>query len=200
MVNVVKADEMMPAPAKISLWVMCSLLLTYHLMAVTFAAAQGSFHPGVVAGALLMILSTMIEGGADWQKQQVKERDPAALATAGLYRRWRHPNYAGEIGLQIGLVIMGLSSVSSIADLLVILLSPAYIMILMVAEARRVDASQELRHGESEEYRAWRRSSGSLLPKLWSARRRVIYGYRSVSNHGSFCLTVFGSGPQRHVC
>lgn len=166
MVNVVKADEMMPAPAKLSLWLMCTLLLTYHPMSLAFAAERGLWQPGVVAGAALMLVSTLIEGLADWQKQQVKARDPAALTTHGLYRRWRHPNYAGEIGLQLGLLITGFSSAFTVSEFLVVLLAPAYIIILMVAEARRVDANQALRFGDQAAYRAWRERSGALLPRL----------------------------------
>ncbi|MDJ0929059.1 MAG: DUF1295 domain-containing protein [Gammaproteobacteria bacterium] len=171
--NIVKADEMMPVPARISLWVMCTMLLTYHLMAAAFAGAQVAFAgampatpAGVVIGAGVMLIGTIIEGVADWQKQRSKNIDRSKLATTGLYRRWRHPNYAGEILLQLGLIIAGLSVVSTLGDAIVVVIAPSYIVLLMIAEARRVDGTQELQYGAGEEYRVWRANSGSLVPKL----------------------------------
>lgn len=164
--NVIRADDMMPAPVKISLWLMCTLLLTYHLMAVVFAAGQATLSPGVVAGALLMILGTVIEGVADAQKQRSKEENAERLVTSGLFRRWRHPNYAGEILVQLGLMVIGLASVAGPVQALMVVIAPAYIAVLMMAEASRVDGSQAQKYGDGAEYGDWRKASGSLLPRF----------------------------------
>ena len=168
-----QADDAMPAPAKLSLWVMCTMLMTFHLMAAAFAGGQTAFAGawaapswGVWLGSAVMLAGTLIEAVADHQKQQVKSRDTRLLVTHGLYRRWRHPNYAGEILLQAGLVIAGLASVMTPGDALVVAIAPSYIILLMVAEAHRVDGTQSLKYGDSEHYKAWRAHSGSLLPKL----------------------------------
>ena len=118
------------------------------------------------AGAAIMCAGTVIEGLADWQKQAAKRDDAGRLVTTGLYRRWRHPNYAGEILLQLGLIIAGLWSVSTLGDALVVVIAPSYIVILMVAEAFRVDKEQELKYGTGDEYKAWRGASGSLVPRF----------------------------------
>jgi len=168
-----QADATMPAPAKISLLVMCSLLLCFQVMAVALAGSQTAFagaisspSSGVLAGAAIMFAGTVIEGLADWQKQKAKRDDAARLVTTGLYRRWRHPNYAGEILLQLGLIISGLSSVSTLGDALVVVIAPSYIVILMMAEAFRVDKEQELKYGAGDEYQSWRGASGSLMPRF----------------------------------
>jgi steroid 5-alpha reductase family enzyme len=168
-----QADAGMPAPAKISLLVMCSLLLCFQVMAIAFAGSQTAFagamstpSPGVLVGAAIMFAGTVIEGLADWQKQAAKRDDAGQLVTTGLYRRWRHPNYAGEILLQLGLIIAGLWSVSTLGDALVVVIAPSYIVILMVAEAFRVDKEQELKYGTGDEYKAWRGASGSLVPRF----------------------------------
>jgi len=168
-----QADAAMPVPARISLLVMCSLLLCFQVMAIAFAGSQTAFagamstpSPGVLVGAAIMFAGTLIEGLADWQKQAAKRDDAGRLVTTGLYHRWRHPNYAGEILLQLGLITAGLSSVSTLGDALVVAIAPSYIVILMVAEASRVDKEQELKYGAGEQYRRWRGASGSLLPRL----------------------------------
>ena len=75
MANVIKADEAMPEPIKLALWVNTSMLLTFHLMAVYFAALRPGLTAGIVAGGVIMILGTLIEGLADRQKQLVKKAD-----------------------------------------------------------------------------------------------------------------------------
>ena len=44
-----------------------------------------------------MLAATLLEGAADWQKQQSKQRAPNAYIVTGVFSRWRHPNYLGEI-------------------------------------------------------------------------------------------------------
>lgn len=166
MANVIQADEAMPKPVKLALWVNCSLLLTYHLMAVYFAAARPSLTAGVVIGALTMYIGTVIEGVADWQKQRVKNATPDQPVLHGLFRHVRHPNYTGEILLQVGLIIAGLSAVGSVQEILTVLIAPGYIIALMITEARRVDGVQETRYWDHPDYPAWRARTGSLLPRL----------------------------------
>lgn len=168
-----EADRKLPLPARFSLWFMCSLLFGFHLMAVAYAGTQTAFagaraapSAGVLLAAAVMLLGTVIEGVADWQKQRAKQSDPKRLVTHGLYRRWRHPNYAGETLVQLGLIIAGWSSVLSPGDAVIVAIAPSYIILLMIAEARRVDGTQSLQYGAGDEYQAWRNRSGSLLPRL----------------------------------
>ena len=171
MANVVTADEAMPKPVKVALWVNCSLLLTYHLMAVYFAAEHASLSAGVVIGALAMYLGTIVEGVADWQKQQVKDATPDQPVLHGLYRHVRHPNYTGEILLQAGLIVAGLSVVATAGEALAVVIAPGYIIALMITEARRVDGTQETRYWDHPEYPAYRTRTGSLLPRFSAATR-----------------------------
>jgi len=171
MANVVQADEAMPTPVKIILWVNCTLLLTFHLMAVYFATAVTSLSLGIILGGVIMLAGTLIEGLADWQKQQVKNADPDQPVFSGLFRRIRHPNYLGEILLQVGLIVAGLACIGSVGEALAITIAPGYIIALMIAEARRVDATQQTRYWEHAQYQAWLAQTGSLLPRIGAATR-----------------------------
>ncbi len=164
--NVIQADEAMPKPVKVALWVNCSLLLTYHLMAVYFVAERAELSLGVVLGALTMLAGTLIEGLADWQKQRVKNATPDQPVLRGLFRYVRHPNYTGEILLQLGLIIAGLAVVGTVGEALAVLIAPGYIVVLMITEARRVDSTQETTYWNHPEYPAWRARTGALLPRL----------------------------------
>lgn len=163
--NIVKADEEMPTPAKILLYVMVTWLMTFHLMAAWFVADAAQLSPGVITGGIVMLAATLLEGVADWQKQQSKSRAPDAYIATGVFSRWRHPNYLGEIGLQVGLMIAGLSVITGIVDAMAVVIAPLYITILMISESQRVDDYQVTRYGSDPVWRKYRERSGSLFPR-----------------------------------
>jgi steroid 5-alpha reductase family enzyme len=163
--NIVKADQEMPTPAKIVLYLMMTWLMTFHLMAVWFVADAAILSPGVITGGLVMLAGTLLEGVADWQKQRSKQQAPDAYIATGLFSRWRHPNYLGEIGLQVGLMIAGLSVISGAVDALTVVIAPLYITILMISESQRVDDYQVTRYGSDPVWREYRERSGALFPR-----------------------------------
>ena len=161
-----KADSYVPKPVKFSLWVQCTMLHTFHLMGLWFVAGKGVINSVVLVGIAVMLAGTLIEAIADSQKQIAKSQDSTALVTNGLFARWRHPNYAGEILFHVGIIIAGLASVSSAADAIVVLVAPLYIMLLMITEASRVDGVHVEKYGETKAYPEYRANSGSLIPKF----------------------------------
>lgn len=165
MKNIVQADTEMPTPAKIVLYVMVTWLMTFHLMAAWFVADAAVLSAGVIIGAAVMLAGTVLEGCADWQKQKVKNRAADAYIATGLFRRWRHPNYLGEIGMQVGLIIAGLSVITNVVDAITVAVAPLNIAILMISEAQRVDNYQAQRYGADPAWCEYRESSGSLFPR-----------------------------------
>lgn len=166
MANVIQADEAMPAPVKVALWINTTLLLTFHLMAVYVAGNSPVMNAGIALGASIMLAGTIIEGVADWQKQQVKNANPDDPVLTGVFSRIRHPNYLGEILLQVGLLTAGWTAATSLTQVVIVAIAPGYIILLMISEARRVDGTQETRYFDHAEYLAWRERTGSLLPRL----------------------------------
>jgi len=170
--NIVQADEGMPMPAKILMYVMVTWLMTFHLMSAWFVAEAAMLSPGIIIGGIIMLAGTLLEGAADWQKQQAKNRAPDAYIATGVFSRWRHPNYLGEIGLQIGLMVAGLSAITSttpvingFVDVIMVVIAPLYITILMICESQRVDDYQFSRYGADPAWRDYRERSGSLFPR-----------------------------------
>ena len=127
---------------------------------------SGASGAGVWIAALIILAGTFIEGLADQQKQAGKAADPTSFVTDGLFARWRHPNYAGEIIVQIGLIIAGLSAVSAgWGNYAAVTIAPLYVILLMISECSRADKYQQLRYGDKEEYQAYLHRSGSLFPR-----------------------------------
>lgn len=166
-----EADRHLPGFARALLWFSCTMLYTYQLMAVYVASRVGELTPGIAAGGAVMIGGVLLEALGDRQKQRVKRQSPDQPVLDGLYRYVRHPNYLGEILLQAGLLVAGLSVASGITEILMVTLAPAYIIVLMVIAAYRADADQASRYGQHPGYAAQRARTGTLLPRIGAATR-----------------------------
>ena len=165
--NVNKEDAKLPFPIKIALWIQCSFLYTFHVFAIYMVASVVVLNSLLFAGIFLILLGIFIEALGDAQKQSGKRKTPDTFITSGILARWRHPNYMGEIIVQIGLIVAGISAVSAgWADYAAVIIAPLYIILLMVSEGGRADKYQLLRYGDDEGYKSYVARSGSLLPRL----------------------------------
>jgi len=165
--NVQQADAYMPTPIKVALWVQCSLLYCFHQFATYIAAQVGWISPAVLAGTALILIGTLVEGLADYQKQQAKALAPDQFVSRGLFSRWRHPNYAGEILVQVGLIVAGVGSLTAgWLNYVAVTVAPLYIILLMLAECTRGDRHMQTRYGASELFRAYAARSGSVFPRI----------------------------------
>ena len=165
-IHIKERSDATPLFVKILPWIQCAFLHTFHLMAVYFVAARGALTFGVALGIVVMLAGTVIESVSDAQKQAGKARDTKGLVTHGLFARWRHPNYAGEILFHVGLIIAGMSAVDGLQQLVVVSVAPLYIIILMISEAERVDRLHVEKYAEQSGYAEYRRRSGSLIPGI----------------------------------
>ncbi len=160
-------DAKLPPPVKVALWLQCTFLYTFHTYGIYLAARQGTLGDSVLLGAVIIIAGVFIEGLADAQKQAAKQRAPDAFVTTGLFARWRHPNYIGEIVVQVGLIVAGVAAVVPTWDnLAAVIVAPLYIILLMISECLRADDHMEQRYGEQEAFRRYRERSGTFLPRL----------------------------------
>jgi steroid 5-alpha reductase family enzyme len=165
--NVAAADAQMPVGVKFALWVQCSFLYCFHLFAVYLAGQSGDLNAGVIAGTLIILLGTLIEGVADSQKQKAKAIAPMNFVATGLYRGWRHPNYGGEILVQLGLICAGVSVVTAgWADYAAVIVSPLYVILLMISECGRSDKYMDLRYGDKPDFKDYVSRSGCYLPRF----------------------------------
>jgi steroid 5-alpha reductase family enzyme len=165
--NIDEANAAMPGPIKVALWLQCTFLYTFHLFAVYLAGSIGALTVSTLAGAALIFLGLIIETVADAQKQAGKAVAASSFVNTGLYARWRHPNYIGEIIVQLGLIVAGIGAAAAMwGNLVAAIAAPLYITLLMLAECVRADESMQLRYGEREDFRAYLARSGSILPRL----------------------------------
>jgi len=165
--NVRREDAKIPTAVKIALWVQCTFLYTFHLFAVYLVSQQGGLSAATLAGAVVILVGLVIEALADAQKQAGKALAPDTYVTNGLYARWRHPNYIGEILVQVGLIIAGVAAAAATwGALAAVTLSPLYIILLMYSECIRADGYMELRYGDQDAFKTYKQNSGSFLPRF----------------------------------
>jgi steroid 5-alpha reductase family enzyme len=159
-----ESSDAMPLVAKTGLWILVSWLMAFEAMPVYFVARAGRLDGWVAAGVLLMLAGLVLEAVADRQKQAAKARDPAAFVSEGLFRRARHPNYLGEMLVQLGLIVAVAGSVHGLLETAMGMIAPAYIIVLMYWSGRAADQAQAERHGQDPAYVSWREGSGCFLP------------------------------------
>jgi steroid 5-alpha reductase family enzyme len=160
-------DAKLPFPVKIALLVQCTFMYTFHLFAVYTAAQILIVDYWIIVGAAVILGGIILEGWADETKQKAKAAARDSLVTTGIFSRWRHPNYSGEIVVQTGLIIVGIGAVSGgLFNYAAVIIAPLYVILLMIAESGRGDRSQAQRFGDSEEYRQYFAASGALIPRF----------------------------------
>ncbi len=157
----------LPPPVKAVLWLQCTFLYTFHTLGIYMAARQGPLSDSVLIGAAIILAGIVIEALADAQKQAAKRERPDTFVTTGLFARWRHPNYIGEIIVQLGLLIAGVAAVvPTWGNLVAVSAAPLYIVLLMVSECLRADDQMALRYGDQDAFRRYRERSGTFLPRF----------------------------------
>jgi steroid 5-alpha reductase family enzyme len=159
-----KADAALPVALRLYLWVAVSWLMTFTAMSAWRVSESGVLSPWIVAGALVMLAGLLLETVADQQKQAGKTRNPDGFVSDGLYRRIRHPNYAGEMIFQVGLMLACIGSAQSWLEYAACLIGPGYIVILMYYAGVEADEKQQHRYGADPAYGEYRQRSGAFLP------------------------------------
>ena len=101
---------------------------------------------------------------ADAQKSAQKQANPHMVATQGLYRLVRCPNYLGEILFWTGVLVGGLSAYQGIGQWLLAVLAYICIVFVMFNGAQRLEKRQMGRYGDNPAYRQYADHTPILLP------------------------------------
>ncbi|MEN9539365.1 MAG: hypothetical protein RLZZ126_1600, partial [Pseudomonadota bacterium] len=126
-----------------------------------------------LAGATLWAVGFVLEVIADWQKSRFRA-DPAhanRFIATGLWAWSRHPNYAGEILLWLGVFVVCVPMLQGLQWAVV--LSPLFVILLItrVSGLPMLESAARKRWGEDTAYQAY----VARTPCLWPAiPRRAV--------------------------
>ncbi len=164
-----KEDEKpMPIFVKIAIWVCVGLLYYAQTSPVFFRIYNGKGEDVALPliGVIISACGLVLESVSDKQKSAQKATNPNMVATKGLFRMVRCPNYFGEIIFWTGVLIGSFNALSGAGQWIVAILGWILIVMVMFNGAQRLDRRQEKRYGEMKEYRDYADHTPIILPLI----------------------------------
>ena len=119
-----------------------------------------------VVGIVISLCGIILESVADKQKSQQKKKNPNMVATEGLYKMVRCPNYLGEIIFWTGVFVSGLTTYAGIGQWLMAIIAYICIVYIMFNGAQRLEGRQMKRYGDDPQYNAYADSTPIIIPFL----------------------------------
>lgn len=118
----------------------------------------------LMLGIVIMAAGAVIEAMADRQKSEQKAKNPNMVATEGLFRLVRCPNYFGEILFWTGVFVSGLTAYTGAFQWIVAVLGYLCILAIMLIGAKNMEKGHISRYGDKPEYKAYAEKTPILFP------------------------------------
>ena len=157
----------MPFFVLFTIWVSVTVLYVAQVSPMLFRydnAASDLVLP--IIGIVISILGLVLESVADNQKSAQKKVRPDMVATEGLYKLCRCPNYLGEIIFWTGVFIAGITAYQTVGQWITAVLAYICIVYIMFNGAQRLEKRQMARYGENEEYNTYANKTPIIIPFL----------------------------------
>lgn len=157
----------LPVFVSIAIWVFVAILYTAQVSPMFFRYYNMSDDVAVpVAGMIISLLGIILESVADKQKSQQKKDNPKMVATKGLYRIVRCPNYLGEITFWTGVFISGMTTYVGAFQWITAIAAYVCIVYIMFNGAQRLEKRQMARYGADMEYNEYADKTPIIIPFL----------------------------------
>lgn len=160
---------------KIIIWISVAILYFLQTCPIFFRAQNGniwqfgqSFNSSAfvmpVIGIVISIIGLLLEGISDWQKSKQKAVRQDMVATKGLYKICRTPNYFGERIFWLGIFLGGITSYNCAWQWVSAILGYVLIFYVMINSAKRLGKKQDNRYGKMEEYNKYIETTPLYFP------------------------------------
>ena len=160
-------EKKMPVFVLATIWVFVSILYTAQVSPMLFRYNNASTDILVpVIGVVVSILGLVLEAVADNQKSAQKKENPNMVATKGLYKIVRCPNYLGEIIFWTGIFISGITTYATVGQWITAIVAYICIVYIMFNGAQRLEKRQMARYGEDKEYNDYANKTPIIIPLL----------------------------------
>ena len=158
-------EKKMPIFVLATIWVCVSVLYVAQVAPMMFRYANGSTDVVLpIIGFAISIFGLVLESIADKQKSAQKKENPNSVATKGLYRIVRCPNYLGEITFWTGVFVSGISTYRTVGQWIVAILAYVCIVYIMFNGAQRLEKRQMERYGNDPAYNEYANKTPIIIP------------------------------------
>ena len=160
-------ESKMPMFVKVVMWLAVAVLYVAQTSPAYFRVYnQVSGSALLWIGIVVCIIAIIIESISDQQKSAQKAVRPDMVATQGLYKIVRCPNYFGEILFWTGLTLSCLDSLTGWYQWVTVLVAYVCIVYIMFNGAQRLEKRQMARYGDNAEYKAYADKTPIIIPFL----------------------------------
>lgn len=163
-----------PIFVKAVMWIMMGVLYLLQPSGVIFRMMNTEVGTPVtdiavtsIIGLIIMICAVILEAVSDKQKSAQKAKDPKMVATEGLFKIVRCPNYLGEILFWIGAFVSGIGGTygyNSWWQWLLAILGLIMIIFIMFHGAMRLEKRQYKRLAGDPRYEKYANSTPIIIP------------------------------------
>ena len=160
-------EKKMPVFVLATIWVSVSVLYVAQVSPMLFRYTNASVDVIVpMIGVVISIAGLILESIADNQKSAQKKVRPDMVATQGLYKLVRCPNYLGEIIFWTGIFVSGVTTYATVGQWITAVLAYICIVFIMFNGAQRLEKRQMARYGENAEYNTYANKTPIIIPFL----------------------------------
>ncbi len=165
MKSVMKPEKPMPIFVSVTIWVCVAVLYTMQVCPMFYRLYNGAADVVFpVIGAVISVAGLILESLADKQKSEQKAKNPGMVATEGLYKIVRCPNYLGEIIFWTGVLVGAFGSLQGVGQWVMAVVAWVLIVFIMFNGAQRLEKRQMKRYGDDEAYNAYANKTPIIIP------------------------------------
>ena len=160
-------EKKMPGFVLATIWIVVSILYVAQVSPMLFRYANGNTDIVVpLIGAAISIFGLVLESIADIQKSAQKKENPNFVATKGLYKIVRCPNYLGEITFWTGVFVSGITAYQGAGQWIMAVVAYVAIVYIMFNGAQRLEKRQMERYGNDKAYNEYADKTPIIIPLL----------------------------------
>ena len=160
-------EKKMPVFVLATIWIIVAALYVTQVSPMLFRYDNGSTDTLVpIIGFVISIGGLILETVADNQKSAQKKERPDMVATKGLYKMCRCPNYLGEIIFWTGVFVSGITTYQAPGQWIMAVVAYICIVYIMFNGAQRLEKRQVARYGSNEEYTTYANKTPIIIPLL----------------------------------
>ena len=160
-------EKKMPIFVLATIWICVAVLYVAQVSPMLFRYVNESSDIVLpIIGFVISIFGLVLEAIADKQKSAQKKLNPNRVATKGLYKMCRCPNYLGEILFWTGVFVSGVTAYTGVGQWITAILAYVCIVFIMFNGAQRLEKRQMARYGNDPEYNEYANKTPIIIPLL----------------------------------